>query len=82
MLMKLGTNQTVSISEANKNFSKVARMAEEMGEIFILKNNEPKYKLIDLESDTTVVMSDDEKIDFVALRILREYRSAFKELAK
>ena len=80
--MKTDTNKIVSISEANQNFSRVARMAEKQGEIYIFKNNKPKYKLIDIENDTTIEMTDDEKIDFVAARILKLYRPAFEELAK
>ena len=51
-------------------------------EIIIFKNNKPKYKLIDIENDTTIEMTDDEKIDFVAARVLKQYRRAFEELAK
>ena len=80
--MKLNTNQIVSISEANQNFSRVARMVEKHGELYIFKNNKPKYKLVDIEHDTTIEMTDDEKIDFVAARILKLYRQAFEELAK
>ncbi len=80
--MKINTNQIVSISEANQNFSQVARMVEQKGEIYIFKNNKPKYKLVDIENDTNIEMTDDEKIDFVAARVLREYRAAFEELAK
>lgn len=80
--MNINTNQIVSISEANQNFSRVARMADKQGEIYIFKNNKPKYKLIDLEKDAEIEMSDDEKIDFVAARILKLYRPAFEELAK
>ncbi len=80
--MKLNTNQIVSISEANQNFSRVARLTDKHGEIYIFKNNKPKYKLVDIEKDTDIEMSEDEKIDFVASRILRIYRSAFEELAK
>ena len=80
--MNLNTNQIVSISEANQNFSRVARMAEKQGELYIFKNNKPKYKLVDIEQDTTIEMTDDEKIDFVAARILKLYRTAFEELAK
>ena len=80
--MNLNTNQIVSISEANQNFSRVARMVDKHGELYIFKNNKPKYKLIDIEHDITIEMTDDEKIDFVAARILRLYRSAFEELAK
>ena len=80
--MNLNTNQIVSISEANQNFSRVARMTDKYGELYIFKNNKPKYKLVDIEKDTSIEMTDDEKIDFVAARILRLYRSAFEELAK
>ena len=80
--MNLNINQIVSISEANQNFSRVARMVDKNGTMFIFKNNKPKYKLIDIDADTTIEMSDDEKIDFVAARILKKYRRAFEELAK
>ena len=80
--MKLDTTQIVSISEANQNFSRVAKTAEKHGELYIFKNNKPKYKLIDLEQSAEIEMSDDEKIDFVAARILKLYRPAFEELAK
>ncbi|MBQ7325058.1 MAG: type II toxin-antitoxin system Phd/YefM family antitoxin [Clostridia bacterium] len=80
--MKININQIVSISEANQNFSKVARLADKEGEVYIFKNNKPKYKLVDIESDSTIEMTDDEKIDFVAARVLKTYRRAFEELAK
>lgn len=80
--MDLNTNQIVSISEANQNFSKVARLVDKVGEVVIFKNNKPKYKIIDIENEVTIEMSDDEKIDFVANRVLEQYRSAFEELAK
>lgn len=80
--MILKKEQIVSISESNRNFSKVARMAEKNGMVYIFKNNKPKFKLVDLNHDADIEMSDDEKIDFVAARILKKYRKAFEELAK
>ncbi|MBQ9511060.1 MAG: type II toxin-antitoxin system Phd/YefM family antitoxin [Clostridia bacterium] len=80
--MNLNTNQIVSISEANQNFSKVARTVDRVGSVIIFKNNKPKYRLIDIEKDNEIEMTDDEKIDFVATRVLKEYRHAFEELAK
>ena len=80
--MQIDTQKIVSISEANQNFSKIARMTEQHGELYIFKNNKPKYKLIDLEQEEAIEMTDDEKIDFVAARILKKYRRAFEELAK
>ena len=80
--MKIDLSQIVSISEANQNFSKVARMVDKNGEVFIFKNNKPKYRLVDIENSTEIEMTDDEKIDFVAARILKKYHRAFEELAK
>lgn len=80
--MNINSNQIVSISEANQNFSRVARMADKQGEIYIFKNNKPKYKLTDLENGPEIEMTEDEKIEFVAARILKLYRPAFEELAK
>lgn len=57
-------------------------MVDKTGEVYIFKNNKPKYKLVDIENDAAIEMNDDEKIDFVAARILKKYRRAFEELAK
>ena len=80
--MNINTNTIVSMTEANQNFSRVARIAEKSGEAVIFKNNKPKFIVIDVENSDYIVLSDDEKIDIVAARILKKYRPAFKELAK
>ena len=80
--MMIDTDNMVSMTEANQNFSNVVHTVDKNGMAVILKNNKPKYKLIDIEHDTTIEMTDDEKIDFVAARILKLYRPAFEELAK
>ena len=80
--MNINTKQIVSISEANQNFSRVTRIAEKKGQAVIFKNNRPKYMLIDLENSPMIEMTEDEKIDFVAARILKKYKAAFLELAK
>ena len=80
--MNINTSQIVSISEANQNFSKVARMADSVGTVIIFKNNKPKYKLVDIDQDSDIELTDDEKIDLVAARILKKYHKAFEKLAK
>lgn len=80
--MMIDSNTIVSVSEANQNFSSVTRIAEQKGQAVIFKNNRPKYLLIDVEKSPLIEMSDDEKIDFVAQRILKRHRAAFEELAK
>ena len=80
--MTINTNSIISVSEANQNFSRATRIAEKNGQVVIFKNNKPKYILLDIESNPPIEMTDDEKIDFVAARILKKYRPAFEELAK
>ena len=80
--MNIDTNTIVSVTEANQNFSRVTRIAEKNGQAVIFKNNRPKYVLIDIENSPIIDMTDDEKIDFVAARILKKYKAAFQELAK
>lgn len=80
--MNIDINKIVSMSEANQNFSRVAQKVDQSGEVYIFENNKPKYKLIDIENNNSIEMTDDEKIDFVANRILKKYRKAFEELAK
>lgn len=80
--MKININTVVSMAEASQNFSKVMRIAEKKGQAVIFRDNRPKYMLIDLDTNPIVDMTEDEKIDFVATRILKRYRVAFEELAK
>lgn len=80
--MTINTNMIVSVSEANQNFSRVTRIAEKNGQALIFKNNRPKYMLVDLDTSPVIDMTDDEKIDVVAARILKKYKPAFLELAK
>ena len=80
--MKINTNDIVTATEANQNFSRVAKMAEKKGRVVIFKSNRPKLLVIDLDKEPQIEMSEDEKIEFVAARILKEHRAAFEELAK
>lgn len=79
--MKIDTSFIVSVSEANQNFSRVTRIVDKNGQAVIFKNNRPKYLLVDIEDNPVLEMTDDEKIDVVAARIMDRYRSAFEELA-
>lgn len=80
--MMINTNTIVTATDANQNFSRVARIADANGQAVIFKNNKPKYLLIDMEKTPYFDLTDDEKIDIVAARILKKYHAAFEELAK
>ncbi|MBQ9517227.1 MAG: type II toxin-antitoxin system Phd/YefM family antitoxin [Eubacterium sp.] len=81
--MLIDTNTMFSMTQANQNFSAVARSVDRNGEAVVLKNNKPKYLVIDMDNDDFILdLTDDEKIDIVAKRVLERYLPAFKELAK
>ncbi len=80
--MVIDTKQIITVTEANQNFSKATRIADERGSAIVFKNNKPKYKLVNLEVEPDLELTDDEKIDIVARRIMQRYKPAFLELAK
>ena len=82
IIMTINTNQIVSMTEANQNFSKVVKIADKNGSAVVFKNNKPKYVIINVEENPIFELSDDEKIDVASKRILEKYLDAFKELAK
>lgn len=80
--MLINTKQIITITEANQNFSRATRIADEHGEALVFKNNRPKYKLVNLEVEPDLELTDDEKIEIVAARIMKRFKPAFMELAK
>ncbi|HFI0464196.1 TPA: type II toxin-antitoxin system Phd/YefM family antitoxin [Streptococcus suis] len=84
--MQINIENLVSISEANQNFSKVARMVDTNGTAVILKNNRPKYVLVDYQSlikeeQETPTVVEQSTLDEVATSVLSRHLDAFKELA-
>ena len=80
--MYIDTNKIVTMTAANQNFSAVARQTDRDGKSVIFKNNRPKYILIDLDGDDYLDLTEDERIDIVAKRIMKRHKTAFLELAK
>ena len=80
--MNINTDTITTMTEANQNFSRVAKVAENNGQAVIFKNNKPKFLLIDVDSNSYFEITDDEKIDVAAKRILNRFKPAFEELAK
>ena len=80
--MNINIENLVSISEANQNFSRIARLVDEKGTAVILKNNAPRYILFDYNLFRQNVAADDKDVDAAAIRILSKYIRAFEELAK
>ena len=79
--MLFGERQVVSITEANQNFSAVARKVDECKRVVVFKNNQPKYLVYAFDSQP-MELTDEERLDVAARRILKRYHRAFEELAK
>jgi len=80
--MQINTKNLVSISEANQNFSKVARLVDENGAAIILKNNIPRYVLIEFSQFQEEETTGDENVQAIAKNILLRHKEAFLSLAK
>ena len=81
--MYIDTDTIFSMTQANQNFSAVAKAADMKGEAVVFRNNKPKFLVVDLEdNDYLLDLSEDEKFDIVTKRILNKYIGAFRELAK
>lgn len=80
--MNINTNNIVSIAEANQNFSRVARMVDENGSVVILKNNSPRYLLIEFEKAEKEQLAADEDLLDVSKRLIAKNRKAYEVLAK
>ena len=80
--MMVNTNAMVSISEANQNFSRIARMVDEKGSVIIMKNNAPRYLLVEFSQAETMQAATDEDVLAVSARLINRNRQAYEELAK
>ena len=80
--MTINTNTLVSITEANQNFSKVARLVDEHGTAVILKNNVPRYLVIDFSKAEDDTIASDEDILNISKRLIEQNREAYEILAK
>lgn len=80
--MKINTESLVSITEANQNFSKVARLVDENGVVVILKNNVPRYVVTEFTELQEEQIVNDEDVKNISDRIIAKHRAAFEELAK
>ncbi len=83
--MMIDTNVIVPMTDANQNFSKVTRIVDMDGMAVIMKNNKPRYIVVDFEEYdkiNTAMQMRKQKIDAVADSIIDENIEALLELAK
>lgn len=80
--MNINIKNLVSITEANQNFSRIARMVDENGSVVILKNNTPRYLVMEFSAAEKEQLASDEDILSVSKRLMAKNREAYEVLAK
>ena len=78
----VNTDSLISITEANQNFSKVARMVDEKGAAVILKNNVPRYIVVEFSRAEEMQEASDEDVMSISKRLIEQNREAYKVLAQ
>ena len=85
MIMMVNTNALIPMTEANQNFSKVARLVDQSGLAVILKNNKPRYIVVDFaeyDEFQAARAAREQKVKAIADQLISENLEAFQELAK
>ena len=80
--MMIDTDTMISITEANQNFSKVTRLVDEKGSAVIMKNNVPKYLVIEFNKADATAEAPDEAVLAVSSRIMERNKEAYEVLAQ
>lgn len=80
--MQINTKNLVSMTEANQNFSKVAKLVDENGAAVILKNNAPRYIILEYSQFDEDAYFADADVQTIAKAIIKKNINAFLELAK
>lgn len=92
--MTIDTKTMISITEANQNFSKVAKVVDEHGTAVILKNNVPRYLVIDFSKAENFSygenfsykekekIADSQDVLAISERLIKQNMEAYEVLAK
>ena len=70
--MMVNINNLVSLTEANQDFAKVARLVDENGAAIILDNNVPRYPMF----------APNDEVSKISENLINSNLEAYKELAK
>jgi len=80
--MLIDTNSIVSITEANQNFSKVAKIVDKTGSAVILKNNMPKYVILEYRQFEKEENISDVDLQSISEKLIEKNRQAYEVLAE
>lgn len=80
--MNIDSKTMISISEANQNFSKVTKLVDQYGSAVVLKNNVPKYVILEFDALDEFQSAADDDVLASSEKFLLRNRAVYEELAK
>lgn len=80
--MTIDTNTLVSISDANQNFSKVTKLVDQFGSAVILKNNVPRYVVIEFKEAEAMEVAANEEVLAASKKLMKKNNKVYEVLAK
>ena len=80
--MMVNINNLVSMTEANRDFAKVAKLVDENGAAIILDNNVPRYVIMEFPGSEKPQFAPDDEILKISEKLIKNNLEAYKELAK
>ena len=80
--MAVDTDTIVSISKANQNFSRIAKMVDQYGQVIIMKNNVPKYVLTGFEQTDQREIVSEAELKKASDKIKKRNQHVYEKLAK
>lgn len=80
--MVINTENLVSITEANRNFSRIAKLVDQNGSVVILKNNSPRYLVVEFNQADSEKVASDEDVLKISQRIIAQNKKLYEDLAK
>ena len=80
--MTIDTNTVVSMTEASQDFSKVISIVDQYGRAVVLKDNAPRYLVIQFAIADEVEDASEAEALASAAKMMDLYDDAFKELAR
>lgn len=80
--MMIDSTTMVSISDANQNFSRVARLVDERGSAVIMKNNIPRYLVVDISRLEKMTSADGADAARIVAQLMQQNQEAYEGPAK
>lgn len=80
--MLINPKDQISLTEANQNFSKVAKLVDDKKSVVILKQNKPKYLIIKYEEVAKIEAPDQYELEEISKKMMIKNLKAYEELAK